>query len=137
MKKERNKWLKRSGLLWAEDWRELIRGWRGGSRDLLTLGRGVSYTASEDGPGRKSFHINLTTTVSKVKQITVSGHLEPLKSHFLYLYKVKTIATITECSNKTNVFVYQVRPISKFKLVKVWTTYTGRITGIDAVHASR
>lgn len=88
-------------------------------------------------PGRKSFHINLTTTVSKVKQITVSGHLEPLKSHFLYLYKVKTIATITEYSNKTNVFVYQVRPISKFKLVKVWTTYTGRITGIDAVHASR
>lgn len=90
-----------------------------GPRDLLTLGRGVSYTASEDGPGRKSFHINLTTTVSKVKQITVSGHLEPLKSHFLYLYKVLTIATITECSNKTNVFVYQVRPISKFKLVKV------------------
>lgn len=88
-------------------------------------------------PGRKSFHINLTTTVSKVKQITVSGHLEPLKSHFLYLYKVKTIATITECSNKANVFVYQVRPISKFKLVKVWTTYTERITGIDAVHASR
>lgn len=104
---------------------------------LLTPGRGVSYTASEDGPRRKSFHINLTTTVSKVKQITVSGHLEPLKSHFLYLYKVKTIATITECSNKANVFVYQVRPISKFKLVKVWTTYTGRITGIDAVHASR
>lgn len=44
-------------------------------------------------PGRKSFHINLTTTVSEVKQITISGHLEPLKSHFLYLYKVKTRAT--------------------------------------------
>lgn len=63
-KKER----KKSGLVWTKDWRNLS--------GFSAAGPGFYWLREEESPvqrqkmdpGRKSFHINLTTTVSEVNR---------------------------------------------------------------------